>query len=425
MAEEFGYDFDGIYAGAPADWYQEFWLGEAWPGLVNRDYVVGVGDTAISNAQFNTAVAHAIAACDVLGTDVVADGIIDDPRQCTYTASGDATLLAAPNGTCTGANCVDLTQAAAIDKIWDGPRNHDSRRIWHPWYKATAMGSGEALVSPNVPVGTIDAGQAIVLDHRDLTFAAANMYSSRALASANPLSEPSPIAIEDEFVLADSAGGPEDILRSAGATAYQNMLSNFYSKCKNGPGNCKMITWQGGADQFIFPADSIETYREVATLYGHGTTSFGTPTNNGSGTGMQTWWRYYHAPGVMHCGNGIGASPISPTLLDGQTQIFDDLVKWVETGTPPQSAGNSTKLGILGTSTNSSVGTRPVCPWPTTAIYNGSGATNVASNYTCGGNLDFNVAVLCPGLHTVYGQETSNSLDYADQGLTAAQCPNP
>jgi hypothetical protein len=26
LAEAFGYDFDGIYAGAPADWYQEFWV---------------------------------------------------------------------------------------------------------------------------------------------------------------------------------------------------------------------------------------------------------------------------------------------------------------------------------------------------------------------------------------------------------------
>ena len=26
LAEEFGYDFDGIFAGAPATWYEEFWL---------------------------------------------------------------------------------------------------------------------------------------------------------------------------------------------------------------------------------------------------------------------------------------------------------------------------------------------------------------------------------------------------------------
>src|SRR6202034_136968 len=53
LAQEFGYDFDGILAGAPATWYEGFWLANAWPGLVNRDDVVGAGDTAITNAQYD------------------------------------------------------------------------------------------------------------------------------------------------------------------------------------------------------------------------------------------------------------------------------------------------------------------------------------------------------------------------------------
>jgi feruloyl esterase len=205
---------------------------------------------------------------------------------------------------------------------------------------------------------------------------------------------------------------------------YEGILKNFYEKCKNGRGKCKLITWQGSYDQFIFPVDSIETYRDVATLYGHGKTDFGHPTSDGKGTGLQAWWRYYHAPGVGHCGGNIGASPVSPTLQDGQVQVFDDLVKWVETGVPPQSAGDSTKLGILGTSTNTAVGTRPVCPWPTTAIYNGTGSTTVASSYHCGGNLDEDRSVLCYQLHTPYGKETSDHLNYAEQGLTPDQCSN-
>ena len=39
LAQAFGYDFDGILAGAPATWYEQFWLANAWPSLVNRDYV--------------------------------------------------------------------------------------------------------------------------------------------------------------------------------------------------------------------------------------------------------------------------------------------------------------------------------------------------------------------------------------------------
>ena len=56
---------------------------------MNRDLVVGAGHSAITASQFSNAVTHAIAACDVQGTDVVADGVIDDPRQCTYSAAAD------------------------------------------------------------------------------------------------------------------------------------------------------------------------------------------------------------------------------------------------------------------------------------------------------------------------------------------------
>jgi hypothetical protein len=412
LAQAFGGDFDGILAGAPGTYQSNFWLGEAWPALVNRDDVVGAGHAAITVAQYNNVVSHAIAACDVLGYDMVADGVVDDPRQCTYTAEGDPTVISAPEGTCTGANCIDSLQAAAIDKIWDGPRNHFGQRIWHPWQKVVAA-SGEMVIGPTIPTGSIDANQEVVWDHRDLNFSSQNLYSTRALANANPFGEPAPIALEDEFVLADSPGGPEDLAKTSD---YQGVINNVY----NGPKHGKIITWQGGADNFIYWQDSIEYYREIATTFGHGTTDF---------AGLQSWFRYYHAPGVGHCSGGVGASPVSPTLPDAQTQIFDDLVKWAETGVPPQSAGDSTHMGILATGPGS-FGTRPICPWPTTAIYTGTGSTAVASNYTCGGNLDAypptagtnNVATICQGIHTMYGQEDKNKLDYAEQGVNPGAC---
>ncbi len=213
--------------------------------------------------------------------------------------------------------------------------------------------------------------------------------------------------------------------RGAGA------IANVYKGCKNGIGGCKIIMYQGGADQLIRFTDSVDFYRQIATTFGNGTTAFGAPQSSGGGSGLQSWLRYYHAPGVGHCGGGVGALPSS-------TQFQLDLEKWVETGVPPQSAGDATNLGILASGPGV-FGTRPVCPWPTTAIYNGSGSTTVASNYTCGGNLDSHVTgtpvgtpvsfppsgtpVVCLNLHTVYGEETSSQLDYAATGVTPAQCP--
>lgn len=409
LAGKFGYDFDGILAGAPVAYENDLDLAHTWPALVNRDDVVGAGHPAITTAQYNTAVAHAIAACDVEGTDTVTDGVVDDPRQCTYSVSADTTILAAPAGTCTGANCFDTVQAAAMDKIWDGPRNHDGRRMWHPWSKV--MTGGLIAVGP-----AIDTSQKeMYWDHHDLNYNTQNLYSTNALAAANPLGEPAPISIENEFLLSDGPTGPEQYQAS---DDYQGIISNVHNGAKNG----KIIMWQGAADPMVFWQDGLRYYRAVATLYGGGTTDF---------SGLSTWLRYYHAPGVGHCGGGVGASPLT-LLPDGNSQIFEDLVNWVENGTVPQSAGDSTHLGILATGPGT-FGTRPICPWPTTAIYNGTGSTAVAGNYTCGGNLDAypptaatnNVATICQSLITIYNQENSNSLDYKGMGITSAQCPNP
>jgi hypothetical protein len=409
LAGNYGSDFDGILAGAPTVYENNLDLAHKWVAVVNRDDVVGAGHPAITTAQYNTAVAHAIAACDVEGADAVADGVVDDPRQCTYSVSGDPTILAHPAGTCTGANCFDSVQAAAMDKIWYGPTDHNGRRLWHPWSKV--MTGGMIVVGPVIDTSQKD----MYYDHKDLNYDTQNLYSTQPLAAQNPFSEPAPISIEDEFLLSDN--GPEPYLASAN---YQGIIDNVF----NGPKHGKIIMWQGAADPLVFWQDGLQYYRYVATLFGGGTTDF---------AGLSSWYRYYHAPGVGHCGGGVGASPLAVTLPDGNSQIFDDLVKWVENGVVPQSAGDSTNIGILATGPGS-FGTRPICPWPTTAIYSGTGSTKVASNYVCDGNLDAfpptpainNVATICEGLLTrANGHGPSNSLDYKEQGVSPSQCPNP
>jgi hypothetical protein len=439
MAEMFGYDFDGIYAGAPGIEQQEFWNSQAWFSLVNRDDVVLAGDSQITAAQFNNVVAHAVAACDVEGYDTVADGIVDDPRACTYDPLKDPTVLAAPAGTCTGTNCVDVLQATAIDKIWDGPHNHVGKKFWYAFPKTVNINNADYILYQTygpggyLPTVNDNIRESAALDHHNLDFNPSNEYSTRALAAANPFHMPEPIALEDEFLLADAVpcsisfcpGGPENLHRG---TNWQGLIDNFYAKCKNGPGNCKVVTWQGNADANIQWGENLSMIREVATAFVGSPPNFTTTPSFSKALG--SWFRHYHAPGVAHCGGGIGASPVSVTLPDGQSQVFDDMVSWVETGVPPHSAGDATKMGILGTSTSPAVGTRPICPWPTTAIYNGSGPTNVASSYICGGDLDAvpptqgtnNVVTVCQDIHTIYGQEDKARLDYAEQGVIPGSC---
>ena len=106
--------------------------------------------------------------------------------------------------------------------------------------------------------------------------------------------------------------------------------------------------------------------------------------NSGSGTAdytaLQSWYRFFPMPGVGHCTGALGGG-VGPSATD----VFAALQNWVENGVAPASL---TARG--GTGAPATGRTRPLCPWPQTAIYNGTGSTDVASNFTCGGNLDAN-----------------------------------
>ena len=65
--------------------------------------------------------------------------------------------------------------------------------------------------------------------------------------------------------------------------------------------------------------------------------------------------------------------------------------------------------------------TRPLCPYPQTAIYNGSGSTTVATSFHCGGNLE-TTHVVCDDLRTVYKHENDPFLDFRAVGVDPDEC---
>lgn len=419
IAQKWGEDFDGILVGAAVVFWDAFDLaGKGWAPLVNRDDVVWQGDSAITTGQYQNAVSHAIAACDVEGTDTVKDGVVDDPRQCKYTAEGDPTILTAPAGTCTGTNCLDLLQAKAVDAMWEdgvltgGAHNHLGAKNWYGLMPTIHSPSGG--IGPAVGTGSTNPERIYDWDHRDLIGDVQNLYSTRTLAVANPFDEPSPIAMEDELELNESPLSPGQTTNGATASTgsyfqnndYQGIIDqHFLGK------HVKIIHWSGANDQNVWFPAQVRFYRATATALGHGKADY---------AGLSSWYRYYHAPGVGHCGGDVGASPTLSIGADGQAQMFTDLVNWVEKSIPPQSAGDSTHAGILATGPGS-FGTRPICPYPTTAIYNGSGSTTVASNYHCGGNLDTRIT-LCQLPITQYGRATSNVENYDEVDVHPGDC---
>src|SRR6516162_5607845 len=133
LAQELGDELDGILANAPAMYWTRFITAEMWGQIVMKDMTGG----PILAGKLNYATNAAIAACDTL--DGVKDGIIDDPRTCTFSANTPALICTANGGTSTDPNCLKPAEAQAIDKIWDGPRNSKGNKIWFGLDRGTSL----------------------------------------------------------------------------------------------------------------------------------------------------------------------------------------------------------------------------------------------------------------------------------------------
>jgi hypothetical protein len=160
----------------------------------------------------------------------------------------------------------------------------------------------------------------------------------------------------------------------------------------------KLLTFVGGNDQLIMPRGVINYYRQMAARYGrHGDPDF---------KNLQHFYRLFRAPGVGHCGGGNGPQPLN---------LFDALVSWVEKGVAPQTITAKGGTGAPATRT------RPLCPYPQTAIYDGKGSTDDAASFHCGGNLEAR-PVVCADVLTKYKHEARGPLDFDGTGVNRMSC---
>src|SRR5262249_48056472 len=144
LAQELGDELDGILANAPAIYWTRFQTAQMWGQIVMKDLTGG----PIPVPKLNYATSKATAACDA--NDGVTDGIIDDPRTCTYSAGKDPTAICpASGGTSNDPNCLTSAEAQAVDKIWDGPRNSKGNKIWFH----SEPGSGLTVWNGPTPFG--------------------------------------------------------------------------------------------------------------------------------------------------------------------------------------------------------------------------------------------------------------------------------
>ena len=86
------------------------------------------------------------------------------------------------------------------------------------------------------------------------------------------------------------------------------------------------------------------------------------------GPRQDEWMRLFLVPGMAHCGGGTGPNQFSAITA---------LEKWRESGTAPE------RIVAARVKDGNVEMTRPLCPYPQLAVYNGTGSTNDAASFTC------------------------------------------
>jgi hypothetical protein len=324
-AQRFPDDFDGIVANAP--WVDQtgFMIGALWNQKALTDAPVPLSKLAMVAEK-------AMAKCD--DVDGLTDGLIDDPRNCSFDPARD--VPACRDGADT-ADCLTAAQASTIAKIYGGPVSNGK-----PFFPGYMVGSEALVPGPN---GTMASTWA------------------NAIVAAQPTAKPADFNLAEgvmRYLVLDPPQPEYDALtfdfdRDTGLVARWSKLADAkdpdLSKFRKSGG--KLIMTYGWADQILQPLMGVKYYESMVEKNGKKTRDFA---------------RLFMVPGMSHCAGGVG-----PDRNDAVTAVID----WVEKGKAPDD------LIASKVTSGTVVRTRPLCPYPMVARYKGQGSIDDAANFRC------------------------------------------
>jgi feruloyl esterase len=334
-AQRFPQDYDGILAGAPANFWTHLLAGTMWvvqaTTLDQASYIPAGKIPAIAAAV--------LAACDA--QDGVTDGILNDPRQCHF---DPATLL------CKGADsnsCLTAPQVAALKKIYAGPRDSAGHQLFPGYLPGAEEGPGGWTLW----ITGAELGRSL------LSFFGTQYFTYMVYEQAGW--DYKTFNLDQATALADSKT----------ARALNAIDPNLKPFMRHGG---KLVLYHGWGDAAIPAPNTIDYYNSVVAAMGqHRTDSF---------------LRLYMAPGMQHCGGGPGPNSFGQGAnlppYDPEHNIYTALEQWVEKGIAPSSITATKYLNDLDHAQGIKM-TRPLCPYPQVAKYKGTGDTNDAANFVC------------------------------------------
>ena len=325
-AQRYPDDYDGILAGAPANNWTRLLTTALWSmqalGNDPESYIPAPKWKAVE-----AAVNHA---CDA--NDGVKDGVLNDPRQCRF---DPGTIQCKPGDA--DNTCLTPKQALALRQIYQGPQDSRGQRIfygllpgaeshqtgWESWVSGEALGKSSGFFFGKEYFSNM------VYQDKAWDYRAANLEA--ALKAADERTGKALNATDPDLGRLAKHGG-------------------------------KLILYHGWNDPAIPATSTVEYFEAVQKKMGATETS--------------RFARLYMVPGMQHCGGGPGATGIGGNIapFEPERNVLSALEQWVEKGVAP---------GAIIASKPGSAMTRPLCPYPQAATYNGAGDVNSAASFTC------------------------------------------
>jgi feruloyl esterase len=344
--QRFPEDYDGVLVGAPAHDWSHLFAGFIW----NEQALWNTPGSFLTPSKLAAIQAATLATCD--GLDGVVDGVVEDPRRCTF----DPASIACPAGR-DGASCLTRPQVTAVGKIMGGVRNpRTGRQIFAGWFASAAAAPGSWslwITGPAVPGASIQAFFG-------------NAYFGRIIHEipAPGIWDFSTFNFDSDMKSADQ--------KPVGGSVTMNAVDPELGDFRRANHRGKIIHWHGWEDPAISAISSVDYYNEVVAANGD----------------SREFYRLFLAPGMLHCGGGPGPNSFGQSLpqatpLDNspENDILSALERWVEHGVAPKRIvavkyrNDNPAQGVLRT--------RPLCAYPRTAVYRGSGSTDEAANFDC------------------------------------------
>jgi hypothetical protein len=327
-AQRYPADYDGIIAGAPAyDWTGTM-ADFVWDTLA-----LSAPASFIPPAKLPSIELAVLAACDL--QDGVKDGVLNNPKQCRF---NPGSMLCDPGAS---AGCLTAPQIEALKKIYTGPKGGSGFSPggetgpggWGLWITGPEPGKSlQAIFATqfyeNMVIGRTD------WDMRTFDF-------ERDMKVVNEKMAPILNATDPDLEAFRNRGG-------------------------------KLILFHGWADAALPPVRTIDYYNAIRKTMGKSADSF---------------VRLYMVPGLQHCFGGPGAyycGGLGAAEGDASHDFSTALEAWVEAGRAPARMIAS-KPAKDSDPQGPALQTRPICPYPQTAVYRGSGSKDDASSFGCAG----------------------------------------